>query len=189
MAAQQILLIIGIALIVVAVALVGVAIWVYRALDIKGVRDDLSGVARAREVDSARSGGTRRPAARAFSDATWDGAVRRSAAPDQAPSAPVAPTPQQVPQQAPAQGRAVPQAAAPPGGYAPPPGAPEHGDAPTTLLGAEDGDAVTTLLGDDDDDGTTLLDTGPVDAQWNGSFEFRVVRSEMGAGSPRRIEE
>ncbi len=185
MSAQQILLIIGIVLIVVAVALVGVAIWVYRAFDIKGVRDDLSGVARAREVDSSRTSGGRRPVARAFSDATWGGAVRKSA--PAAPSAAGPMPPMAPPQPAPAQGWAAPQAA-PPGGFASPPGVAERPDAPTTLLDAGDGDAVTTLLGENDD-GTTLLDTGPVEAQPSGSFEFRVVRSEMGAGSSRRIEE
>ncbi len=186
MSAQQILLIIGIVLIVVAVALVGVAIWVYRALDIKAVRDDLSGVARAREVDSSRSGGGRRSAVRAFSDATWDGAVRKNAAP-----VPVAgPAHQAAPSQTmPAQGWAVSQTSAPPGGHASPPGADQRADAPTTLLDSGDEDAATTLLGEDADDGTILLDTGPVESQPSGSFEFRVVRSEMGAGSPRRIEE
>ena len=198
MSAQQILLIIGIVLIVVAVALVGVAIWVYRALDIKAVRDDLSGVARAREVDSSRSGGGRRSAVRAFSDATWDGAVRKNAAPASvvAPAAgsvaaPAAgPDHQAAPSQTmPAQGWAVSQTSAPLGGYPSPPGADQRADAPTTLLDSGDEDAATTLLGEDADDGTILLDTGPVESQPSGSFEFRVVRSEMGAGSPRRIEE
>lgn len=187
MSAQDVLLIIGIVLIVVAVALVGVAFWVYRALDIKGVRDDLSGVARAREVESSRSGGTGRSSARAFSSASWHGAVRRSSVetdaqttvPDDVPHAPrPAPTPSWV---------AAPQAAAPPGGPAPHPPA-DPGDARTTMLSEDPGEAPTSLL-DEDDAGTTLLDTSPAPAERRGSFEFRVVRSEMGAGSSRRIEE
>lgn len=148
MTPQSVLFIVGIVLIVAAVVMVGLAVWTYRALDIKGVRDDLSGVARARELSSPDAQ-TRRSTVRAFSGASWQGEARQR---ERAPEA------------------ASPAAAQRPHA-SPPPAAP----APARRAAAPAADDETSLLG---------AQTAP-----SVPFAFRVVRRELGAGTPRRIEE
>ena len=93
----------GIALLVVGIALIAGAIAVYLKLDIRGVRDDLAGRARARQVaDAKREHGARRQ--------------RRSPDAEQA----VAPQPvEQVAARAPARTQQRPAAAAAPAQAAP----------------------------------------------------------------------
>lgn len=148
MTPQSVLFVVGIVLIVVAVAMVALAVWTYRALDIKGVRDDLSGVARAREL-SAPGAQARRSTARAFSGASWQGEARqRERAPEATPPAAAQRPHASPPPSAPTPERRVPVPAA---------------DDETSLLGAQAAPSVP--------------------------FAFRVVRRELGAGTPRRIEE
>lgn len=149
MTAQDVLFIVGVVALVAAAALAGLAIWTYRALDIRGVRADLSGVARASAAASAPLP-SRRPSARAFSSATWEGVVSKSDADDDAPTATAterAPQPVESPPRRPVRPSAPPPAA----------------DEPTSAFESP--------------------------APETGAFAFRVVRREMGAASPRGIEE
>lgn len=158
MSAQQVILIVGIVALVAAVVLAALAAWTYRALDIRGVRADLSGKARAREVSeasAASSRAARASSARAFSDATWGGAVSKKG---------VAPT------------ERVPRPVGSPPRVARPSPPPPDADAATSLL---DGDEPTTVGDAAAEEPTTLVEE---------SFEFRVTRRELGAASPQRIE-
>ena len=148
MAAQDVLFIVGVVALVAAAALTGLAIWTYRALDIRGVRADLSGVARASAASAPVP--SRRPSSRAFSSATWEGVVSKSDADDDAPTTTAterAPRPVESPPRRPARSSAPPPAA----------------DEPTSAFEPP--------------------------APQAGAFAFRVVRREMGAASPRGIEE
>lgn len=159
MTPQLVLMVVGIVLLVAAAALAGAAVWSYRALDIKGVRDDLSGVARARET-SASPERARRTTARAFSGASWKGDARRSAHPDEPDVAPTAHVPRPVEAPPPLRGTRTSES---------PPRAGAHAPAPPA-------DEETSLLGEG-----TPQDSPP--------FEFRVTRKVMGTGTPERIEE
>lgn len=172
MSAQQVILIVGVVALVAAVALAALAAWTYRALDIRGVRADLSGRARAREVAGQSSSGvSRRSAVRAFSDATWGGSVRERSdergAPDREDRTRRVPRPAASPPPAPPSRR---DEAGPRG----------TGDEPTSLMGPASGsDDPTTVAAPGADDPTTVADA---------SFEFHVVRRESGTGSSQRIE-
>ena len=87
MTPQSVLFIVGVVLIVAAVVMVGLAVWTYRALDIKGVRDDLSGVARAPRAELPRRSDEKidRPC---LFRRVWQGEARqRERAPEAAPPA------------------------------------------------------------------------------------------------------
>lgn len=160
MEAQQVLLVVGAAALVIAVCLVGVAAWLYRSLDIKGVRADLSGTARAREVDalmSASSEGEQRRKARAFSDATWDGVAQRRAE----------------------------RPASPPSWSE---GRPSSANRPTPASAADEETTGPVPRQAPRQTGSPPRER-PAPGPWQGSFEFRVTRREMGTGSSQRIEE
>lgn len=146
MAAQDVLFIVGIVALVAAAVMVGLAIWTYRALDIRGVRADLSGVARASAAAAAPTA-ARRSSARAFSEATWGGVVSKSGEAQKVAPTEHVPRPVEPPPRRPAHRSAPPPAA----------------DEPTSVIEAPE--------------------------QGTGAFAFRIVRREMGAESPRGIEE
>lgn len=93
MEAHEVLLAVGGALIAASLVLAGVAAWLYRALDIRGVRDDLSGLVRVREIASARREDDRGSAARPPSGASR-GRVARGEPPPDAAGDPGGPTTQ-----------------------------------------------------------------------------------------------
>lgn len=166
MSAQQVLLIAGIVALVAAVVFAALAVWTYRVLDIRGVRADLNGTARAREAAAAPAGGPRRTSARAFSSATWHGTVTKKGEP-----APTEHVPRPVASPPPA----------PPGRPATA-GPPRGGDEPTSLIASAGGsDEPTSLVTSEPaaDEPTTVVDP---------SFEFHVVIRESGAASSQRIE-
>lgn len=93
MEAHEILITAGGALIAASLVLAGAAAWLYRALDIRAVRDDLSGFVRVREIASARPEDGRGPVERAPSG-TSRGRVTRGEPPPDATGGPGGPTTQ-----------------------------------------------------------------------------------------------
>lgn len=84
MEAHEILIAAGGALVAASLVLAGAAAWLYHAFDIRGVRDDLSGLVRVREIAPARPGDGRVPAARARSGTPRGRVTRGEPPPDAA---------------------------------------------------------------------------------------------------------